>query len=138
MHTMAAEHGDKLLIPIERWPVFMTTFLSLFGISIYPPTFQRFYSVSNPKSLKWLAVTSPIYLIFFYVPVMAVAFLGAIHMPGLEAPDQILPLMLTKYTTPTMTGLVMAGALAATMSSTDSQLHAASSIFTIDLYKNLR
>ena len=137
MHTMAAEHGDKLLIPIERWPVFMTTFLSLFGISIYPPTFQRFYSVSNPKSLKWLAVTSPIYLIFFYVPVMAVAFLGAIHMPGLEAPDQILPLMLTKYTTPTMTGLVMAGALAATMSSTDSQLHAASSIFTIDLYKNL-
>ena len=35
------EHGDKLLIPLEKWPIFMTTFLSLFGISIYPPSFQR-------------------------------------------------------------------------------------------------
>ena len=135
MQTMADKYGDRLLIPIEKWPIFMTTFLSLFGISIYPPSFQRFYAVKNPKTLKWLAVTSPVYLIFFYVPIMIVAFLGVIHMPGVNAPDQILPLMLSKYTTPTLTGLVMAGALAATMSSADSQLHAASSIFTIDLFK---
>lgn len=138
MRTMAEKHGDKLLIPLEKWPIFMTTFLSLFGISVYPPSFQRFYAVDDPKSLKWLAVTSPIYLIFFYVPIMIIAFLGVIHMPGVAAADQIVPLMLSKYTTPLLTGLVMAGALAATMSSADSQLHAASSIFTLDLYKTLK
>lgn len=81
---MATELPERVLIPVEYWPVYMTSFLSLFGISIYPPSFQRFYAVENPKTLKWLAVTSPIYLIFFYLPVMMVAFAGALTMPGLE------------------------------------------------------
>ncbi len=135
MTRVATELPEKLLIPVEYWPVYMTSFLSLFGISIYPPSFQRFYAVKNPKTLKWLAVTSPIYLIFFYVPIFLVAFCGALEMPGLAKPDMVLPTMLAKYASPWLTGLVMAGALAATMSSADSQLHVSSSIFTIDLYK---
>ncbi len=137
MHAMATEYADRLIVPVEKWPIFMTTFLSLFGISIFPPSFQRFYSVENPKTLKWLAVASPIYLIFFYIPVMVIAFLGVIHMPGLAAPDQVVPEMLRTYASPILLGLVMAGALAATMSSADSQLHAASSIVALDLVKPL-
>ena len=135
MNRMVTELPERVLIPVEYWPVYMTSFLSLFGISIYPPSFQRFYAVENPKTLKWLAVTSPIYLIFFYVPVMVVAFAGALTMPGLERPDMVLPSMLAQYAHPLLTGLVMAGALAATMSSADSQLHVSSSIFTVDIYK---
>ena len=66
---------------------------------------------------------------------MIIAFAGVIHRPDLPRADQVVPAMLTKYSSPVLVGLVMAGALAATMSSTDSQLHSASSIFTIDLYK---
>ena len=138
MRTVATDFSDRVLIPAEYWPTYMTSFISLFGISIYPPSFQRFFAVKNPKTLKWLSVTTPIYLIFFYVPIMIIAFSGVVHMPGLEKADQVVPMMLTQYASPILVGLVMAGALAATMSSTDSQLHSASSIFTVDLYKGMR
>ena len=65
MQTMATQFPEKVLIPVEYWPTYMTSFISLFGISIYPPSFQRFFAVKNPKTLKWLSVTTPIYLIFF-------------------------------------------------------------------------
>jgi len=135
MNRVATELPSRVMIPIDYWPIYMTSFISLFGVSIFPPSFQRFFAVENPKSLKWLAVSAPVYLIFFYVPIMIVAFCGAIYMPGLERPDQVLPMMLMEYSTPVLAGLVMAGALAATMSSADSQLHSASSIFTMDIYK---
>ena len=138
MQTMATEFPEKVMIPAEYWPTYMTSFISLFGISIYPPSFQRFFAVKNPKTLKWLSVTTPIYLIFFYVPIMIISFSGVVYMPGLEKADQVVPMMLTQYAPPVLVGLVMAGALAATMSSTDSQLHSASSIFTIDLYKGMK
>lgn len=138
MRTMVTEYPERMLVPVEYWPTYMTSFISLFGISIYPPSFQRFFAVKNPKTLKWLSVTTPIYLIFFYVPVMMISFSGVVYMPNLERPDQVLPMMLTQYASPILVGLVMAGALAATMSSTDSQLHSASSIFTVDLYKGAK
>ena len=138
MQTMATQFPEKVMVPMEYWPTYMTSFISLFGISIYPPSFQRFFAVKNPKTLKWLSVTTPIYLIFFYVPIMMIAFSGVVCMPNLERADQVVPMMLTQYASPVLVGLVMAGALAATMSSTDSQLHSASSIFTIDLYKGMK
>lgn len=138
MQSMATQFPEKVLIPVEYWPTYMTSFISLFGISIYPPSFQRFFAVKNPKTLKWLSVTTPIYLIFFYVPIMIISFSGVVYMPGLEKADQVVPMMLTQYASPILVGLVMAGALAATMSSTDSQLHSASSIFTVDLYKGMK
>ena len=138
MQTMVEQYPERVMIPVEYWPTYMTSFISLFGISIYPPSFQRFFAVKNPKTLKWLSVTTPIYLIFFYVPIMMIAFSGVVYMPGLERADQVVPMMLTQYASPVLVGLVMAGALAATMSSTDSQLHSASSIFTIDLYKGIK
>jgi len=138
MQTMATEFPEKVMIPVEYWPTYMTSFISLFGISIYPPSFQRFFAVKNPKTLKWLSVTTPIYLIFFYVPIMIISFSGVVYMPDLAKADQVVPMMLTQYASPILVGLVMAGALAATMSSTDSQLHSASSIFTVDLYKGVK
>lgn len=138
MQTMATQFPEKVMVPLEYWPTYMTSFISLFGVSIYPPSFQRFFAVKSPKTLKWLSVTTPIYLIFFYVPIMMIAYSGVVFMPGLERPDQVVPMMLTQYASPVLVGLVMAGALAATMSSTDSQLHAASSIFTVDLYKGVK
>jgi len=138
MQAMVTQYPEKVMIPVEYWPTYMTSFISLFGISIYPPSFQRFFAVENPKTLKWLSVTTPIYLIFFYVPIMMIAFSGVVYMPNLERADQVVPMMLTQYASPVLVGLVMAGALAATMSSTDSQLHSASSIFTIDLYKGAK
>lgn len=56
-------------------------------------------------------------------------------MPVIERPDMILPAMLATFASPVLTGLIMSGALAASMSSADSQLHVSSSVFTIDIYK---
>lgn len=135
MQRIASERPELVTIPLGYWPAYMTLFLSLFGISIYPPTFARFYAVKHPNVLKWLAVAAPVYLVFFYVPIYMISFTGALVMPGIERADMILPMMMLEYAPIWLTGLMMAGALAATMSSADSQLHVSSSIFTIDVYK---
>lgn len=82
---------EKVMVPMEYWPTYMTSFISLFGISIYPPSFQRFFAVKNPKTLKWLSVTTPIYLIFFYVPIMMIAFSGVVCCPTWSRQEQVSP-----------------------------------------------
>lgn len=56
-------------------------------------------------------------------------------MPGLESPDTIFPELLLKYTPIVFAALVISGALAASMSTGDSQLHAVSTMVSTDIYK---
>ena len=56
-------------------------------------------------------------------------------MPGLESPDTIFPELLLKYTPIVFAALVISGALAASMSTGDSQLHAVSPMVSTDIYK---
>jgi len=130
-------HPNLLTISPAYWPIYFSLFIALAGISIQPPTWLRMYIVRKPQFLKWMAVTSPLYLILFYFPVFLVAFAGKLVMPGIARPDQILPLMLMKYTPIWFASFVLAGGMAAAMSTADSQLHVCSAIFTRDIYQKL-
>lgn len=130
-------HPELLRISSAYWPIYFSLFISLAGISIQPPTWLRMYIVRRPQFLKWMAVTSPLYLILFYFPIFLIAFSGKLLMPGVERPDMILPLMLMKYTPVWFASLVLAGGMAAAMSTADSQLHVCSAIFTRDIYQKL-
>ena len=114
---------------LSRWVVIT------FGMMMFPQISLRFFAGKNLRVMKWSAVFSSVYLTYIYVFTPAVGMAGRILMPDLAATDTIFPEMLLKYTPTVFAALVISGALAAAMSTGDSQLHAASAMVSTDIYK---
>ncbi|MDG2282667.1 MAG: hypothetical protein P8L45_06075, partial [Longimicrobiales bacterium] len=112
----------------------MTITLS-FGIVFQPHMMIRYYTAVDAKTLKILGAATPIYLMTLYVPAALVGLGGAVAMPGLEVPDRIFPELLFAHAPPILTGVILAGATAAAMSTLDSILHANMSVLTRDVYQ---
>ncbi|MEM7415234.1 MAG: sodium:solute symporter family protein [Gemmatimonadota bacterium] len=112
----------------------MTITLS-FGIIFQPHMMIRYYTAVDSKTLKILGATTPIYLMTLYVPAALVGLGGAVAMPGLDVPDRIFPELLFAHAPPILTGVILAGATAAAMSTLDSILHANMSVLTRDIYQ---
>lgn len=89
----------------------------------------------NPKVLKQ---SMPIMAIpaFMAVPVLLMAFAGRIGFPGLKGADAdyVLPLLLTKLFPLWFAALVMAGGMAAAMSTIDQLVLASSGMITQNIY----
>lgn len=137
---VAAERPDLLSLPGPKgfftpgmW-IGMTITLS-FGIIFQPHMMMRYYTAVDAKTLKLLGATTPIYLMTLYIPAALVGLGGAIVMPGLEVPDRIFPELLFAYAPAWLTGVILAGATAAAMSTLDSILHANMSVLTRDIYQ---
>ncbi|HUF74745.1 MAG TPA: sodium:solute symporter family protein [Longimicrobiales bacterium] len=138
--AVAAERPDLLTLPGPNgfftpgmW-IGMTVTLS-FGIVFQPHMLIRYYTAVDGRTLKLLGATTPIYLMTLYVPTALVGLGGAVAMPGLEVPDTIFPELLFAYAPPWLTGLILAGATAAAMSTLDSILHANMTVLTRDVYQ---
>ncbi|MFR3786452.1 sodium:solute symporter family protein [Agathobaculum desmolans] len=114
---------------LSRWLVIT------FGMMMFPQVSLRFFAGKSLRVMKWSAVFSSIYLTFIYVLTPCVGFIGRLLMPDLAAADTVFPEMLLRYTPTVFAALVIAGALAAAMSTGDSQLHAASAMISTDIYK---
>ena len=137
---VVAERPDLLTVPGPHgfftpgmW-VGMTVALS-FGIVLQPHIFIRYYTAIDARTLRWLGATTPIYLMTLYIPAALVGLGGALVMPGMEIPDRVFPELLFRYANPWLTGLVLAGATAAAMSTLDSILHANMTVLTRDVYQ---
>ncbi|MDH3269937.1 MAG: sodium:solute symporter family protein [Gemmatimonadota bacterium] len=135
-----AQRPDLLSLPGPRgfftpgmW-IGMTITLS-FGIIFQPHMMIRYYTAVDAKTIKLLGATTPIYLMTLYIPAALVGLGGAVAMPGLEIPDQIFPELLFAHAPPILTGLILAGATAAAMSTLDSILHANMTVLTRDVYQ---
>ncbi len=106
---------------------------------MFPQLFIRFYIAKDISHLKRSTILYGIApLIISLFPVI-IGVLGHLSFPGLvdKEPDQILPMMLIEHTSEWFAALVMTGAIAAFMSTLDSQLLAMSTIFTRDFYRPL-
>lgn len=114
---------------LSRWIVIT------FGMMMFPHITLRFFAGKSLRVLKWSAVFSSIYLTSIYIFTPAVGMAGKLLMPELAAADTIFPELLLKYTPMVFAALVIAGALAASMSTGDSQLHAVSTMISTDVYK---
>lgn len=95
----------------------------------------RYYSAASARTVRWLGATTPLYLMTLYIPAALVGLGGAVVMPGLEVPDRIFPELLMVYAPAWLTGLILAGAAAAAMSTVDSILHANMTVLTRDIYQ---
>ena len=137
---VVAERPDLLTLPgpqgfftYPMWFGFMIT-LS-FGIVFQPHIFMRYYSAIDLSTIKKLGATTPIYLATLYVPAALVGLGGALALPGLEFPDRVFPEMLFQFAPAWMTGLVLAGAAAAAMSTLEGIIHSNMTVLTRDVYQ---
>ena len=103
---------------------------------MFPQLFQRFYAARNGRALGLTMSLYPLITgVLFLLPV-AIGVIGRLAFPTLPAEtssDKILPLLLGRYVPPAVEALVLTAALAALMSTLDSQLLTLSSMFTRDL-----
>ena len=106
-----------------------------FGIIFQPHMMIRYYTAVDGKTLKLLGATTPIYLMTLYIPAALVGLGGALVMPELESADRVFPELLFQYAPAWLTGIILAGAAAAAMSTLDSILHANMTVLTRDVYQ---
>ncbi len=83
------------------------------------------------KSVLWGAFLKLFIPIILVVPGLA----GIALFPGLEHGDDIYPILIHELLPPGLTGLVFAAFLAALMSSVDSYLNSAATLWTKDIYQ---
>ena len=121
--------GNDYFIP-QIWFSFM--FLWIFADPMFPQIFSRFYTAKDEKALKTAMVFYPIVVSFLFLfPVLIGVWAhGAGIIP--ENTDNVLPLMVEKYAQPVYS-FVMIGALAALMSTADSQLLSLSTMLSHDI-----
>jgi SSS family solute:Na+ symporter len=112
-----------------------TAVVIAFGVATFPQVNQRFFMADDVETLKRSFALWPILVLLLFVP----AFLLGSWAVGLgvEVPQRsnVLPILLNEYTPAWFASVVVAGALAAMMSSSDSMLLSGSSYFTRDIYR---
>lgn len=114
------------------WFSFMI--LWVFADPMFPQIFSRFYTAKNQDSIKKSMILYPIVVTFLFLfPVLIGVWA---HGVGLIVPsdqaDSVLPLMVEKFTPYVVYVFVMIGALAALMSTADSQLLSLSTMISHD------
>jgi SSS family solute:Na+ symporter len=108
-----------------------------FGVTMFPQINQRFFVAGSKETLKRTFALWPVLVVLLFVPAF---MLGAwARGLGVQIPDQgnVLPLLLREFTPSWFAALVIAGALAAMMSSSDSMLLSGASYLTRDVYRPL-
>jgi len=108
---------------------------------MFPQLFQRFYAARDGRALTTTMTLYPLITGFLFLLPITIGVLGRISYPQLPAgtsADQILPLMLAQHVPPVIEALVLTAALAALMSTLDSQLLTLSSMFARDVVGPIR
>ncbi|MFC6726915.1 sodium:solute symporter family protein, partial [Halobium palmae] len=117
--------------------VISTAVTIAFGVAMFPQINQRFFVAKSERVLKRSFALWPVMVLLLFVP----AFLLGAWAAGLgvSVPEgsNVVPVLLREYTPVWFAALVIAGAMAAMMSSSDSMLLSGSSYFTRDLYRPL-
>ena len=128
--------GSEFYTP-ERMLTFAVSIA--FGVAMFPQVNQRFFAASSETVLKRSFALWPVLVVLLFVP----AFLLGTWARGLglEADvatgESVLPVLLAEFTPAWFAALVVAGAIAAMMSSSDSMLLSGSSYATRDVYRPL-
>ncbi|WP_226480524.1 sodium:solute symporter family protein [Natrinema amylolyticum] len=117
-------------------PWILSTAITIgFGVAMFPQVNQRFFAASSKTVLKRSFALWPVLCVLLFVP----SFMLGAWAAGLGVPmpdsGNILPAVLAEYTPTWFAALVIAGAMAAMMSSSDSMLLSGSSYFTRDLVR---
>ncbi|WP_128904473.1 sodium:solute symporter family protein [Halorubrum amylolyticum] len=117
--------------------IISTAITIAFGVTMFPQINQRFFVAKSGETLKRSFVLWPVLVLLLFLPAFMLGA-WAVGMPvEVPAGANVLPVVLNEYTPAWFAALVIAGAIAAMMSSSDSMLLSGSSYFTRDVYRPL-
>jgi SSS family solute:Na+ symporter len=133
--VLFARPGVGEYFTMQMWFSFML--LWFFVDPMFPQLFSLFYTAKNQKSLKVSMILYPVVVSFFFLfPVLIGVWA---HGAGLPIPsgseDMVLPLMVQRFAPPVLFAFIMTGALAALISTADSQLLSLSTMLSHDLLR---
>ncbi|MFU8868538.1 sodium:solute symporter family protein [Natronococcus sp.] len=136
--ALEAEAAHHLALGSDFYTVqwMLSTAITIgFGVAMFPQVNQRFFAAGSKRVLKRSFALWPLLCVLLFVP----SFLLGAWARGLDVTiaegENVLPVILAEYTPVWFAALVIAGAMAAMMSSSDSMLLSGSSYFTRDLYR---
>lgn len=117
---------------------FILSFWVLVGFAVIglPQSAVRCMAYKDSKSLHLGIICSTFVLGFIILIIHFAGAVGQAIVPGLEVGDRVLPTMVIQIMPPVLAGLFLAGPVAATMSTIDSQLILASAAVVKDIYLN--
>ncbi len=109
--------------------------ISPLAVLVFPHVFMKLLIGRSVVGLKRLTFWYPIMVLLTWPPVIYIGIWGATLHPGLvgKASDGILPWMFAQYLPAWLSGVALAGILAALMSSVDAMLLSLSTMLTRDV-----
>ncbi|MGQ3411236.1 sodium:solute symporter family protein [Natrinema sp. LN54] len=117
-------------------PWMLSTAITIgFGVAMFPQVNQRFFAAGSKTVFKRSFALWPILCVLLFVPSFMLGAWAAGLKVAVPEGANVLPLVLAEYTPTWFAALVIAGAMAAMMSSSDSMLLSGSSYFTRDLFR---
>ncbi|ALM53346.1 sodium:solute symporter family protein [Halomonas huangheensis] len=104
------------------------------GAFMGPQIWLRMYSVKSGRLFNLMPFLLGL-AAFAYFGSVLTGYTGVLLEPSLENADQVLPVMLMNYAPYLLASLIMAAGAAAAMSTANSQIHAVSTVVTMDIYQ---
>lgn len=129
--SLFSRPGPNGYFTIKIWLSFLI--LWIFCDPMFPQIFTRFYTAKSQHSLKVSMALYPLLISFFFLLPVLIGVWA--HGAGIEVsnPDNVLLLMMKNYSPSFVFSFAIVGALAALMSTADSQLLSLSTILTCDI-----
>jgi solute:Na+ symporter, SSS family len=104
------------------------------GAVMGPQLWTRMYAVKSPRLFDLMPLLLGFMSIINIGP-MLIGNAGILLQPGLKNADTLLPVMLFRYAPFALASLILVGGAAAAMSTSNSQIHSLSAVYTIDIHK---
>jgi sodium/proline symporter len=145
-HTMAQAQDGEILLRLGGQQKGLAFLLGVvagglswgLGYPGQPHILVRFMAIKEPGKLRFSALISVCWVLVALYGAMFVGFVGrALHPAGLEDPDSVFPLLATHLLPEWLAGIMIAAAIAAVMSTVDSQILVAVSAVVGDIYGKL-
>ena len=108
------------------------------SVGMFPHLFQHWLTAKNANAFKLTVVAHPLFIMIVWAPCILLGIWGTTQLAALsqsvhDDPNLALPVMVQKFSSDLMGGLLTAGVLAAIMSSLDSQFLCLGTMFTEDV-----
>jgi SSS family solute:Na+ symporter len=117
------------------WQTIFTYFLLFFfGLMIGQDIWQRVFTARSAEIARWGSVTAGVYCLLYALAGALIGTAARVIIPDLSTPDNAFARVASEALPAGITGLVLAAALAAVMSTASAGLLASSTILSNDVY----
>lgn len=134
-----AEHPEFLTLPGAREDMtysFWTTSIIVSMFSFMPPVWTQWMSASSARTIRRSATWLPTYYVVI-LPMVVVGFIGIFSLPELVRADTVALEYAMQHLPVVLVGLLGAGTLAASMSSSEPFIHSVSLSLSKDVIQPL-